>query len=120
MSYTRTPKPGNFHVMRQLKHAPPSNILKTKSDKVKFFYGFSYFHVYIRTHSRRNVEYKMLEVPFVDIKTEIFSFHRCSYTNFKYTFNQYYILLLCLVLLFWVCMCVCLFEKKNFMILRVV
>ncbi|XP_063696173.1 casein kinase I isoform X3 [Culicoides brevitarsis] len=31
--WTGKTMPGNFHVMRQLKHAPPSNILKTKSDK---------------------------------------------------------------------------------------
>lgn len=33
-------KPNNFFQMRQLRDAPPSNIVKTKSDKVKFVFSF--------------------------------------------------------------------------------
>lgn len=29
-------KPSNFHVLKQLRNAPPSNIIKNKSDKVNF------------------------------------------------------------------------------------
>uniref|UniRef100_A0A336M2J2 non-specific serine/threonine protein kinase n=1 Tax=Culicoides sonorensis TaxID=179676 RepID=A0A336M2J2_CULSO len=60
---------GQFHVMRQLKHAPPSNKLKTKSDKVKFFFTLrKKKHKTLKQRNKKKIKVNKISLAHVTVE----------------------------------------------------